>query len=88
MRLLCFHIVIASAAKQSRLSAPHPEERGTRVSKDEGPAGGLALRDARKGALLRVRIGLPILLRHSFATTMWQHATRLPDCNASATIEA
>src|SRR3954468_10016158 len=42
-------VVIASEANQSRLSAPHPEERGTRVSKDEGPAGGLALRDAREG---------------------------------------
>src|SRR5204862_4705097 len=30
------------------LFIPHPEERGTRVSKDEGPAGGLALRDARE----------------------------------------
>jgi hypothetical protein len=29
---------------------PHPEERGTRVSKDEGPAGGLALRDGRYAA--------------------------------------
>src|SRR5258707_14640283 len=40
--------VIASAAKQSRICVPHPEERGTRVSKDGGPAGGLALRDARE----------------------------------------
>src|SRR5205823_2481464 len=39
---------MTSSAKQSRLPAPHPEERGTRVSKDEGPAGGLALRDARQ----------------------------------------
>src|SRR5207244_10443150 len=35
-------------AKQSSLPIPHPEERGTRVSKDEGPAGDLALRDARR----------------------------------------
>jgi hypothetical protein len=40
--------VIASEAKQSSPPIPHPEERGTRVSKDEGPAGGLALRDARR----------------------------------------
>src|SRR6478609_7291616 len=31
-----------------RVSVPHPEERGTRVSKDEGPVCGLALRDARR----------------------------------------
>ena len=34
---------------------PHPEERETRLSKDEGPAGGLALRDGRLRGLLRVR---------------------------------
>ena len=35
--------------------SPHPEERGTRVSKDAGPAGGLALRDGSLRSLLRVR---------------------------------
>jgi hypothetical protein len=39
------------------LSIPHPEERAlARVSKDEGPAGGLALRDAAHARLLRVRV--------------------------------
>ena len=46
-----------AAAQASEVKIPHPEERRLRrVSKDEGPTGGLMVRDAQ-GALLTMRIG-------------------------------
>ena len=53
--------VIASAAKQSRLCIPHPEERGTRVSRIDGPLVASPVETRAKGALLRVRTALWIL---------------------------
>jgi len=38
------------------LSVPHPEERGTRVSKDEGPLVASPFETRADGALLRVRV--------------------------------
>src|SRR5258708_8260830 len=40
-----FLFVIASEAKQSRLSIPHPQEPATPASKDEAPPRALPLRD-------------------------------------------
>jgi hypothetical protein len=40
-------------------SAPHPDERGTRVSKDEGPAVASPFETRADGALLRARVESP-----------------------------